>query len=198
MQLTTLADYRAHIAEEEHENEDVAEDLGRGFPQNDEKKMGYMRQKGNGDRVYIEANDHSNTNVCSSLTGSRGTELEAMYCQVASFIIRPIDEEMSVTEAEASLLTTGKKALLPPITILFFSLYVLHGGKEGSIGYSMLSLRFGILNITVALYIRHVGKALLDVLHDGCMSFIRCTDASERQGMREIVFGFQKCTGLLD
>lgn len=50
----------------------------------------------------------------------------------------------------------------------------------------------------MALYIRHIGKALLDALHDEGMSLIHWLDASERQIMRKIMYGFENCIGFVD
>ena len=197
VQLATLCASPLHAGDDDDESADHEEGPRRGFTRSGEPKMGYVRQKGKGDKVYVDAIEHFNTNIFNSLTGLTAIEFESLYRQVAALIARPIDPKLSMPADEAMLRTPRKKALLPH-TMLFFFLFVLRGGTEGSIGYDHLSFRFGISNATVASYIRHVGKALFESLHDDGMSIIRWPGAEERQEMRGLVYGFENCIGFVD
>lgn len=197
VQLATLWASRQHAGNDVNESTDEQEGLGCGFIRSGEPTKRYVRQKEKGDKVYVNVIEHFKTETFNSLTGLKATELEALYPQVATLIARPIDRKLSISADEATLRAPRKKALLPH-TMLLFILIALRRGTYDSIGYSHSSSHFGILNATVASYIRHVGKAVLESLHDDVTSISRLPGAEERQKMRGLVYGFEDCIGLVD
>lgn len=120
VQLAALAEDLSS-QEDKHEGEDKTDEspgLGRGLSRT-RTKVGYIRQKERGGWEYMEAIEHFNTHMFSSLTGSKASEFESLLRQVVKFIISPIDPKLSRSDEEENLRAPREKALLPHTTLLF-------------------------------------------------------------------------------
>lgn len=75
MHMAIIADVKHEDALSSNDDDDDNDmrGPGRGFTRSGDDKMGYVRQKGKGDIVYVEAMEHFIKHLFNSLTGTKAS-----------------------------------------------------------------------------------------------------------------------------